>query len=191
MRQRHLTVLLVLVPSILLLMVPRARSEMSGDRGRAIVMQGAARGDDGRDRCRFSVEIERVSFLLNTVRARYKLARVRIENLGASVVSLSAARDRLDLVLQTGATVPAVLNLQSADSAFWDGLSADMRQILAYPQTIKAGRGESPGSSPEVIYVYALFPSEQITELPRGFAYQIEGLGQTIRIEHRATAAVP
>jgi hypothetical protein len=154
-------------------------------------MQGTVRGDDGRDRCRFSVEIERVGFLLNNVQDRYKLVRVRIENLGTSAVALSANRDRLDLVLQSDATVPALFNLQSADSTFWDSLSGDMRQILAYPQAIRAGRAEGPGSSPEVVYVYALFPKDRITEIPRAFAFQIESLGQTIRIEHRATAALP
>ena len=166
------------------------RGEMSGDRGRPIVMQGMAAGEDGRERCRFSVEIERVSFLLNAVQGKYKLARLRFENLGTTPVPLSVERDRLEVETGAGGAVPAILNLQSGDSAFWDGLPAEMRQILAYPQSVK-GRPAGTGSSPEVVYVYALFPSERVTEMPRAFTYRIDSLGQPIRIEHRATAAQP
>jgi len=186
MHARHVAVLGLLVPSLVLAAGWAALGDISGDRGRPTVMQGVARGDDGRDRCRFSVEIERVSFVLNDVRDRYKLARVRVENLGPAL-ALNAGRDRLDLVLASGETVPAVLNLQSGDSAFWDSLSADLRQTMAYPPSVRGRSGE--GSSPEVVYIYALFPKDRVTEMPRGFVYRIDSLGQEIRIERQATAA--
>ena len=81
-----------------------------------------------------------------------------------------------------------ILNLQSGDSAFWDGLSGDLRQALAYPQTVK-GRTAGPASSPEVVYIYAMFPADRVTEVPGAFTYRIDSLGQTVRIEQRATAA--
>jgi hypothetical protein len=189
MPKLRVALLVAVVPLAILLTGQRTRGEMSGDRGRPIVMQGIVAGEDGRDRCRFSVEIERVSFLLNAVQGRYKLARLRFENLGTTPVPLSVERDRLEVEAGAGAAVPAILNLQSGDSAFWDGLSADMRQILAYPQTVKA-RANGAGS-PEVVYVYALFPSDRVTEVPRAFTYRIDSIGQPIRIEHRATAARP
>jgi hypothetical protein len=169
---------------------PRTRGEMSGDRGRPIVMQGTLPGENGQDRARFSIEIERVSFLLNTVQGRYKLARLRFENLGTAPMALSVDRDRMEAEMAAGGSVPAVLNLQSGDSTFWDALSVDMRQILAYPQSVK-GRPSATGGSPEVVYVYALFPADRITEVPRAFTYRVESVGQPIRIEHRATAARP
>ena len=176
------------VSAVLLVMSTGTHGEMSGDRGRPIVMQGVLPGEDGRDRCRFSVEIERVSFMLHTVQGKYKLARLRFENLGAAPVTLSVDRDRLELEQVSGPPVAAILNLQSGDSTFWDALSADMRQILAYPQAVRA-RGSGTGSSPEVVYIYAMFPGDRIAELPRGFTYRIDSVGQPIRIEHRATAA--
>ncbi len=178
------------VPMLVMLADRSTRGEMSGDRGRPIVMQGTLAGEDGRDRCRFSIEIERVSFLLNTVQGRYKLARLRFENLGTTAVSLSVDRDRVEAELPAGAPVPAVLNLQSSDSAFWDALSVDLRQILAYPQAVKA-RPTGSGASPEVIYVYALFPADRVGEVPRAFTYRIDSIGEPIRIEHRAMAALP
>jgi hypothetical protein len=190
MPRLRVALLLSVVPLVILLAGQPTRGELSGDRGRPIVMQGIVAGAEGGERCRFSVEIERVSFLLNTVQGRYKLARLRFENLGTTPVPLSVERDRLEVEAGAGGTVPAVLNLQSGDSAFWDGLSVDLRQILAYPQTVKA-RPSGAGSSPEVVYVYALFPSERVTEVPRAFTYRIDSIGQPIRIEHRATAARP
>jgi hypothetical protein len=190
MQRFRLALLVAVVPLVILLVGRGARGEMSGDRGRPIVMQGTVPGENGQDRCRFSVEIERVSFQLNTVQGRYKLARVRFENLGSTPVPLSVERDRLEVEVGSGVSVPAVLNLQSGDSAFWDGLSVDTRQILAYPQTVKARAGGA-GSSPEVVYVYALFPSDRVADVPRAFTYRIDSIGQPIRIEHRATAARP
>jgi hypothetical protein len=190
MPRLRVALLLSVVPLLILAGGRATRGEMSGDRGRPIVMQGIATGEDGRDRCRFSVEIERVSFLLNAVQGKYKLARLRFENLGTTPVALSVERDRLEAEAGAGGPVPAVLNLQSGDSPFWDGLPADMRQILAYPQAVKA-RASGTGSSPEVVYVYALFPSDRVTEVPRAFTYRIDSIGQPIRIEHRATAARP
>jgi hypothetical protein len=191
MRTIRLAPLAAFVPCLIVLATLHPRGEMSGDRGRPIVMQGAIPGDDGQDRCRLSVEIERVGFLLNTVQGRYKLARVRVENLGTSRVPLSVDRDRLELELGSGEAVPAVLNLQRGDSTFWDSLSADMRQILAYPAAIKAGRAPSAGASPEIVYLYALFPADRVTDMPRAFTYRIDSIGQPVRIAHRATAALP
>jgi hypothetical protein len=190
MSKLRVTLLVAVVPLLILLTDRSTRGEMSGDRGRPIVMQGTVAGDDGRDRCRFSIEIERVSFLLNAVQGRYKLARVRFENLGTTAVTLSVDRDRVEAEMAAGAPVPALLNVQSGDSPFWDGLSVDLRQILAYPQTVKP-RPDGAGASPEVVYVYALFPADRVTEVPRAFTYRIDSIGPAVRIEHRATAALP
>ena len=190
MSQLRTACLIAAVPAVLLLATRGTLGEMSGDRGRPIVMQGVLAGEAGQDRCRFSVEIERVGFVLNTVQGKYRLARLRFENMGAAPVVLSVDRDRLDLELSSGAAVPAILNLQRGDSAFWDALSAEMRQVLAYPQSVKARTGGA-GGSPEVIYVYAMFPADKVTEVPRAFTYRIDSVGQPVRIEHRATAARP
>ena len=115
MAKLRVTLLVAVVPLLILLADRSTRGEMSGDRGRPIVMQGTVAGDDG-DRCRFSIEIERVSFLLNAVQGRYKLARVRFENLGTTAVTLSVDRDRVEAEMAAGAPVPALLNVQSGDS---------------------------------------------------------------------------
>jgi len=61
MSKLRVTLLVAVVPLLILLTDRSTRGEMSGDRGRPIVMLGTVAGDDGRDRCRFSIEIERVS----------------------------------------------------------------------------------------------------------------------------------
>jgi hypothetical protein len=186
---RFRTIVAGVVVCSLLLLAHVTRGEMSGDRGRPILMQGVL-SDAGQDRCRFSVEIERIGFLLNTVQGRYRLARVRVENIGTMPLALSVDRDALEADTTASGTVAARLNLQSTDSAFWDALSPDLRQILAYPQTVKA-RTPGPGSAGEVVYIYALFPSDRVTEVPRAFSYRIDSTGQTIRIANRPTAALP
>lgn len=186
MSSRQLAVSAVAVVFALLIVVGVALGDISGERGRPIVMQGVLR-EDGADRLRLSVEIERIGFVLNSVQGRYRLARVRVENLSASPMALSVDRDRLEAEPAGGAPVSAVLNLQGADSAFWDGLPAEMRQDLAYPQTVRAASGQG---RPEVVYVYAMFPADRLTKVPAAFVYRIDSTGQAIRIEHRATAAM-
>lgn len=187
MSSRQLALSSIVVTCALLLVSRGAHGDISGERGRPIVMQGVLAGDDGRDRARLSVEIERVGFLLNSVQGRYRLARLRFENLGASPVALSVDRDRLEAEPAEGGPVPAIMNLQSGDSAFWDGLSSDLRQALAYPQAIRGV--SSPGGRREVVYLYAMFPADRLPQIPAAFVYRIESTGQAIRIEQRATAA--
>jgi len=187
MSARQLALSSVVVVSALLLASRAALGDVSGERGRPIVMQGVLEDEQGRERARLSVEIERVSFVLNSVQGRFRLARLRVENLGASPVALSVDRDRLEAEQADGGRVPAILNLQSSDSAFWDGLAAELRQALAYPQSVRGASG--PGGRPEVVYVYALFPADRLIQVPAAFVYRIESTGQAIRIEHRATAA--
>lgn len=178
------------VPALLaLVLAGSSRGEMSGDRGRPIVMQGALSGPAG-DRCHFSIEIERVGFLLNTVQGRYRLVRLRFENLDTRPIDLSPDTDRLEAEVAGGEPVPAMLDPQSADSPFWDGLSTDLREILAYPARVKA-RVDAPGASPQIVYLYALFPADRVTAVPAAFTYTIASLGQPVRLEHRAAAARP
>jgi hypothetical protein len=182
--------LLAVVPAVVLVTSRLTLGEMSGDRGRPILMQGAIAGEGGADRARLSIEIERIGFVLNTVQGRYRLARLRFENISTTPVALSIERDTLEADAGASGPVAAVLNLQSSDSPFWDALSPDMRQILAYPKLVKA-RPSGPGSSAEVVYVYALFPADKVSEVPRSFTYRIDSVGQPVRIAQRATAALP
>lgn len=187
MSARQLALSSVVVVSALLIGGRVAVGDVSGERGRPILMQGRLEGEDNRERARLSVEIERVGFVLNSVQGRYRMARVRFENLSASPVALSVDRDRLEAEQAEGGPVTAILNLQSTDSAFWDGLPADLRLALAYPQSIRGA--SAPGGRPEVVYVYALFPADRLTQVPAAFVYRIDSTGQAVRIEHRATAA--
>ena len=192
MNRRAVAVVALMVLGILFALDRRSSGSVAGNANPTITFLGEFRGADGRDQYRFIVELERVMFRLLSVQNKYNLVRLRIQNLTAASLALSADKDRLDLLGKSGAPVQAVLNLQRGDSAWWDGLEPGMRETLAYPVALKgvpAAGGGQPSGAPESLYFYAFFPSSQVREIPAGFTYTIASLGQTIRIEQRAAAA--
>lgn len=192
MTRRSLPVIVIVMLAMVFAVNRRSSGSVSGSANPSITFDGEIRGSDGREQYRFTIDVERVMFRLLTVQSKFSLVRLRMQNATSGPLALSADQDRLELVLKSGASVPAVLNLQRGDSAWWDGLDPSMRETLAYPVTLKgvpAPAGGLPVRSPESLYFYAFFPAAQVSEVPVGFAYTIASLGQTVRIEHRAAAA--
>jgi hypothetical protein len=160
-------------------------ADIAGSRGGPTTLMGRMRGPDGRDSATFEISYYREEFRLSSVRDKYKLVRIRISNFSTAPLRLSDERDRIDLVLPDNTVVRGLLNLQSADSPLWDSFDAGLRQALAYPATVKAAPGSDAarGGSPEVIYLFAFFPSERVLNVPLRFEYWIDSLQQSIRIE--------
>jgi hypothetical protein len=160
-------------------------ADIAGGRGGPTTLIGRMRGPDGRDSATFEINYYREEFRLASVRDKYKLVRIRISNFSTAPLRLSAERDRIELVLPDNTVVRGLLNLQSADSTVWDSFDAGLRQALAYPATVKAAPGSDAarGGSPEVIYLFAFFPSERVLNVPLRFEYWIDSLQQSIRIE--------
>ena len=135
--------------------------------------------------CRFELEIEEVEFLLTSVANKYKLVRVRLENIARSPLELSRQADRFDLILRTNnqtTRVRAILNLQEAGPDIWDSLDITMREALAYPLEVPATRDPNLWRS-EILYIFFLFPKNGVGSLPVAFEYTIDSLKKTIRIE--------
>lgn len=192
MTRQSLSVVFVVMLALVFVAERHSAGSVSGSANPSIGFDGVVRGADGREQYRFLIDIEPVMFRLLTVQNKYSLVRLRIQNATTAALALSADTDRLDLVLKSGVSVPAVLNLQRGDATFWDALDAGTRETLAYPTTLKGVPAPAAGlsqPSPETLYFYAFFPASQVLEVPASFAYTIASLGQTIRIEHRAAAA--
>ena len=142
------------------------------------------RGGNGEELYRFNVAIEPVMFRLQTIQGKYRLVRLRIWNATTSPMTLSAERDRLEVVPRGAAPVAAVLNPQRLDPTFWDALDSRTRETLAYPVALRgtpAAAGGAGRPSPESVYVYLLVPAA-ISDVPESFRYTIASLNQVIVI---------
>jgi hypothetical protein len=162
------------------------RSEMSGERGRSSssFVGELNPGDTPTNQCMFSIEIDRVTFKLNSLKNKYKLVRVRLENMMSGPIRLSREGDSIELELSDGKVVRGTFNLQGRDGQLWDALSDDTRKALAYPLFARGVKGdEASPRRPEVIYVFAFFPADEVPEMPRVFRYKIQSVGKTIVIK--------
>ncbi len=147
-------------------------------------------GDTREDRCEFAIEIEKVTFALNSVQNKYKVIRLRVENFSKTPMVLSAEKDNIELQLEGNVIVKGILNLRKADSPFWDSLDVEMRETLAYPQTIDPAKASTEGNRGKTtpLYVFILFPKDKVLKLPRSFSYRIDSLDKVCEIPLRAPA---
>jgi hypothetical protein len=161
------------------------RGEMSGESGRSSRFVGKLDpAASFTNQCEFSVEIERVMFKLNSLKDKYKLVRIRVENRMSGPIKLSGAEDGIELEMGDGNVVRGTFNLQGQDGSLWDSLSEDMRKALAYPLSIRGVKGDGVNPRrPEVVYVFAFFPADKASEVPRSFRYTIQSVGKTVKIE--------
>jgi hypothetical protein len=165
------------------------RAEMGGGEGRPTPFVGQVElpgeaGGPPTGECRFSIDVERVSFIVTTLADKYRLVRMLIDCRGESGLALSASDDRLAMMVDDGeggdGVTAAVLSLRQADGAIWDAFDADLRRALAYPPEVRPG---------EAVYVFAYFPVDETRSMPGGFEFTIASLGETVRLMNLATAA--
>jgi len=169
---------------MLLAVLLPARGEIGSEGGRSMYFRG--RLDPGaapNEPCVLDIEIEEIMFKLNSFKDKYKVVRIRVENGRKELLKLSAEKDAIELELSDGKTVRGTFNLQAQDGPIWDTLDESMRKALAYPLSIRGAKGDDPnGRRPEVVHLFAFFPSEKVTGLPRAFSYMIQSVGKTVRI---------
>ena len=176
----------------LLLVLMSARGEVSGERGRSSRFVGKLDpAASASNQCEFSVEIERVSFKLNSLKDKYKVLRIRVENRMSAPIKLSGDQDAIELEMNSGTVVRGTFNLRGRDGSLWDSLSDDLREALAYPLSIRGAKGDATSPrQPEVVYVFAFFPADQVSDVPRSFQYTIQSVGKAVKIQQPpATAA--
>ena len=192
MIRRHLAPTLVLAVVMLLLSGRWSSGSVSGNGDPTITFHGWVRTADNKEQYHFIIDVEPNAFRLTNVAGKYKLARLRVENSTAAPLALSADHDQVELVQTGGPAVAAVLNLQSGDSTYWDGLNARTRELLAYPVSVTgtpAPTGGAPLRAPQALYIYLFFPQGAIADVPTSFTYRVASLGQTIKLERSAPKA--
>jgi len=176
---RYLAFRSCLLAMIVPLLVLTASAEISGDRGRRVIYRGSLQlGTEQPQGVEFSIELEPVVFLINSVQNKYKVVRIRMENPTRTDLRL-LDEDRIEMRYPEGVSVSGHLDLQRVDPQFWDAFDASQMLALAYPQVLR-GR--------ETIYVHAFFPSAQVKNMPVEFEFVVGG--KTVRIARPpATAA--
>lgn len=161
-----------------LLLENRSSAEMGGGEGRSTRYEGNIRLREGD--CRFSIDVDRLELLVTAVAGKYRLARVRIACSGDDNLALSAANDRLQMLVRDDARATAVLSLRTAEPTLWGTFDQELQKTLAYPPEVRPG---------EPVYVFAYFPITEVTSLPFGFELTIASRRETVRLENLATAA--
>ena len=191
MRLRVLTCVVLILALSYALSDHAARASVSGNVNVSVEYVAELRVAGATEPYRFNISVEPVMFRLQTIASRYRLVRLRVSNPTPTPVVLSSDADRLEVVTQSGAAVRALLKPQQADPAFWDGLSPEVRETLAYPELLKGTPAPATGSRPEVpesVYIYVLVPAD-VNQPPRSFRYTIASLNQTVVLDTRRAAA--
>src|SRR5258705_12239415 len=86
--------------------------EMSGESGRSSRFCGNLDpAASYTNQCEFSVEIEPVLFKLNSLKDKYKVVRIRVENRMSEPIKLSGDKDAIELEMGGGNVVRGTFNL--------------------------------------------------------------------------------
>lgn len=136
---------------------------------------GVARSSN--ENIEFKTSIDGVLFLLTSVENKYKLIQVRVINNSGTPLRLSDDKDTVTLVFKD-TQVMGILDVYRRDSAFWDALAPDVRDILAYPANV-------PGHEEESVFIF--IPRDSPDDLPRELHYRIASLSNDIVIAPRGT----
>lgn len=162
------------------LLTGTSNAEIGGREGRPTPFGGQVELANGE--CRFSIDVERVTFLVTRVANKYRFVRMLIDCRGNTTLALSATEDRLDMLVDggDGAVATGILSLRQSDSSLWNTFDADMRRTLAYPPEVAPDRP---------VYVFAYFNVDDAASLPDGFEFRIASLDKTVRLMNLTTAA--
>src|SRR5262245_40740830 len=103
----------------------------NGGKGKTAKYTGQIKIGQGTDKIEFSTEIERVLFLLNSVENKYKVVRIKINNLSKNALRLSREKDRIELHFNDGSGVlSGMLDISNRDPIFWNTFNREMKEIL-------------------------------------------------------------
>lgn len=152
---------------------------------------GLTLGEAREERCEFSIEVDKIAFVLNSIESKYRLIRVRVDNFSKTPILLSSDKDIFELRFEGDITVKGLLNLRKADPLLWDSLTIEMREALAYPQTFEPAKVSTDGGRerPQPIYLFIFFPKDKVPKLPGSFSYRIDSQDKTCDIRENLPAA--
>ena len=111
----------------------------------------------------FSTEIVPIQYRLNSIRNKYKMLQIRVDNEGGKPLRLSRTADRVEVKVGPN-YVPAILDIPGVDPAFWDSLDAGLRNELVYPLSVDTGEEES---------IFVFLPLTDVKDVPGGIRYKI------------------
>jgi len=143
---------------------------------------------DQQAKVRFSATLDSRLVLLTSLRNKYKVIRIRIDNTrNGKAILLSKTADSLEIFVPLAADraqevrVKGILDLAGHDPSLWDDLDAETRKVLVYPQSVPAREEES---------VFVFIPDDALKVIPGRLIYTIESLsGKKVEIrEPPATA---
>jgi hypothetical protein len=117
----------------------------------------------GQGQWRFQSEILPEQYRLTSVQNKYKMVQVHITNLGGGKLVLSRKNDKVEVKLGSR-IVPCIVDIPGVESAYWDGLPADLRDQLAYPVSVDTGEEET---------IFALVPQTDNKDVPSEIRYTI------------------
>jgi hypothetical protein len=185
MRTRRILVTSALVFLTGLSVVPPA--ETNGGKGKILTYQAQFTLERG-GQVRATAILDDRLFLLTTLRNKYKVLRIKIDNTRnpTTPIRLSKTADKVELVSLDPKTsaeirVPGILNLAERDPQFWDSLDEAARGVLAYPMSVPAREEES---------VFVFIADGALAAVPTEVVYTIEGLpGGLIRLREPPVAA--
>jgi hypothetical protein len=137
----------------------------NGGEGKRIVYRGTLRtGDGAGHEVQFDTEVEPLFFRVATVRNKYRIVRIRVRNRGGGPLGLSAAGDAVQVQFRGGSVVSGLLDLGARDPAVWEGLPADLRNVIVYPRVVPGGEEGS---------IFVFLPAAELTEVPEVFRYTL------------------
>src|SRR5882762_7553643 len=117
------TRLLPLFAIALLAMPMFSRGDVSEERGMSKRFIGKLNPTPGHtNECEFSIEIEPMTFKVNSLQNRYKVVRIRVENRMKEAIKLSGEEDSIEVEVAGGSAIRGVFNLQAQDGPLWDSL---------------------------------------------------------------------
>jgi hypothetical protein len=135
----------------------------NGGKAKKNILQ--ARVPAGEGQYLFETEIVPIQYRMNTVRNKYKMIQIRINNDRANMLRLSRTNDKVEIRLR-GNYVPAIVDLSATDPALWDSLESSLRSELAYPPGVDRGEEES---------VFVFLPRTDTDDVPDAIRYTIAG----------------
>lgn len=126
-------------------------------------------GDDS-GKVQFSTTIDRLMFTLTSLRNKYKVIRIQIENSSKSPISLSIEKDEMEIFFEDGKKINGILNIRKHDPELWSGFRLEIREMLAYPEVVTAPPNRG------VHNVFVFIPDPRLDVLPVIFRYKIDSL---------------
>ncbi len=150
-------------------------SHANGRRDPILRLRGTASCGSGLPSLSAEVEIDPIIFQISTVQGRYKLFRIRLVNGCGRVLHLDKTKDKVE-AMADGKAVGAIIDMPQHDKRFWDSLSFELRQALAYP------RGLEPNEE-QAIFVF--IATDGLSAAPNIVAYSISELSQPLQITNR------